>query len=301
MIVFWAIIATAAAVILAVLFMFYRRQVKMTCRQLVFIKSHKTNLRLTAGLPYRELNELVDGINEIMDISRKIETNSRQSETQLKETITNLSHDIRTPLTSLDGYFQLLLQSSSEEERKRYIGIIQTRIHSLKDMLEELFTFTKLQDSAYELAMERIDFSGCVYDILFSFYEDFQKKGIEPHTDFCDGHLYIDGNKEGIRRVVQNLMKNTLEHGGTEISFVLFQKEGFAGFQCINRVSNAEEIDMQQVFQRFYKADRARTHSSTGLGLSIAKGLVDKMGGTISADLQEDVFSVTIQFPVIQA
>lgn len=297
--IFWAIAATVVAVIFIILFILYRRQVRKTCCQLAFLKSHQTNLRLTSGLPFRELDELVDGMNEIIDLSREIQQNSRQSESHLKETVTNLSHDIRTPLTSLDGYFQLLLKSESEEERQRYIAIIQTRIGSLKDMLEELFTYTRLQDDGYELELKPLDFGACVYSTVFSFYEDFQKKGIEPHTDFCDGHLLISGNEEAIRRAVQNLIKNALEHGGTQISFVLFRKDGFAGFQCSNRVTNGEKIDIGQVFQRFYKADSARTHTSAGLGLAIARGLVEKMGGTIAAELKDDIFIVTLQFPCI--
>ena len=293
----WAIAATAAAVIFILLFILYRRQVRKTCCQLAFLKSHRTNLRLTSGLPFRELDELVDGVNEILDLSREIQQNTRQSEAHLKETITNLSHDIRTPLTSLDGYFQLLVGSESEEERQRYSAVIQSRIGSLKDMLEELFTYTRLQDPGYELELEPLDFGACVYDTLFSFYEEFKEKGIEPRTEFCDGHLRIRGNGEAIRRSIQNLVKNALEHGGGYISFSLFQKPGSVCFRCENQVENPEEIDMEQVFSRFYKADSARTHTSAGLGLAIARGLVEKMGGTITGELKGELFSVTMEFP----
>lgn len=296
--VLWAIVVTAVAAILIILFMLYRRQVKKTCRQLAFLKSHKTNLRLTSELPFPELNELVDGVNSIVDLSRKIQQDTQHSEAHLKETITNLSHDIRTPLTSMDGYFQLLLQSNSEEERQRYISIIQTRIGSLKDMLEELFTYTKLQDSDYQLEVEILDFGKCVYGTVFSFYEEFQKKGIEPYTDFCDGHLFITGNEEAIRRAIQNLIKNALVHGHTQISLELFQENVFAGFRCSNDVENPDEIDISQVFSRFYKANSARTYASTGLGLSIAKDLVERMGGSIAARLKGRFFVVEVLFPI---
>ena len=172
----WAIIATVVAAITILILIVYRRQVKMTCRQLAFLKEHQTNLRLTSDLPLKELNELVDGINDILDLSREIRKSAQQSEDSLKETITNLSHDIRTPLTSMDGYFQLLVQSDSEEERQHYIAVIQNRITSLKDMLEELFTYTKLQNESYELAVESLDFGKCVFDTVFSFYDEFHHK-----------------------------------------------------------------------------------------------------------------------------
>lgn len=294
----WAIIATAIAIITTFIFFAYRRQVQKACRQLAFLKNHQTNLRLTSDLPFHELNELVDGINDILDLSREIKKTAQQSEYSLKETITNLSHDIRTPLTSMDGYFQLLTQSQSEEERQHYIAVIQSRIVSLKDMLEELFTYTKLQNETYELEVEPLDFGKSVFDTVFSFYGEFQRKGIEPQIDFCDGHLPILGNPEAIRRALQNIIKNALEHGQKQISFNLSADDKQAVFRCRNDVKNPDEIDMSQVFSRFYKADSARSSASTGLGLSIAKGLIDRMGGMITADLNGSTFSIEISFSI---
>lgn len=294
--VIWASGATAAAVILIVILILYRRQVRKTGRQLEFLKDRRTNLRLTSDLPLKEFNELIDGINEVIDQSREVRESAQHNEMQLKETITNLSHDIRTPLTSLDGYFQLLQQSDSEEERRKYVGIIQSRISSLKEMLEELFTYTRLQDADYELETELIDFGKCVYDTVFSFYDECQNRGIEPQVDFCGGHLFVRGNEEAVRRALQNLIRNALVHGHKGISLELFEENGKAVFRCSNDVAHPEEIDIERVFSRFYKADSARTHTSTGLGLSIAKGLVERMDGEIRAELEGERFVVEILF-----
>lgn len=294
----WAVAATAAAACFLLLLTLYRRQVKKTCRQLAFLQAHTTNLRLTGGLPFPEWDQLVEGVNAVLDQAQAVQRAARQEESALKEAITNLSHDIRTPLTSLDGYFQLLLQSPSAEERQRYCTIIQGRIASLTDLLEALFTYARLQDPEAPLERERIDFAAWVCDTVFSFYEDFQARGIQPAVDFCDGHLWIQGNGEALRRTVQNLVKNALEHGDGAIAFSLFQGEGAAGFRCANRVAHPEEVDPDQVFRRFYKADPARTRASTGLGLAIARGLTEAMGGTITAALEGDTFSVTVTFPL---
>ena len=277
--VLWAVAATVVAACSLLILILYRRQVKKTCRQLAFLREHTTNLRLTGGLPFSEWEELVDGVNAILDQAREGRRTAQREEAALKEAITHLSHDIRTPLTSLDGYFQLLLQSPSAEEQQRYSAVIQSRIASLRDMLEELFTYARLQDKEAPLALEPVDFAACVYDTVFAFYEDFQAKGLTPQADFCDGHLWVQGNGEALRRTVQNLVKNALEHGGREIAFALFQRDGAAGFRCTNQVDRPEEIDVHQVFRRFYKADAARTHTSTGLGLAIAQGLTERMGG----------------------
>lgn len=144
--VLWAVAATVVAACSLLILILYRRQVKKTCRQLAFLREHTTNLRLTGGLPFSEWEELVDGVNAILDQAREGRRTAQREEAALKEAITHLSHDIRTPLTSLDGYFQLLLQSPSAEEQQRYSAVIQSRIASLRDMLEELFTYARLQD-----------------------------------------------------------------------------------------------------------------------------------------------------------
>lgn len=293
----WAVIATILAGALLVLLLVYRRQVKSACRQLAFLKKRKTNLRLSTTLPFPELNKLSDGINEILDRSREIERTVRTGDQQLRETITNLSHDIRTPLTSLDGYFQLLAQSESEEDRRRYIAIIQGRIASLNEMLEELFTYAKLQNENYELSLEQIDLSKCVTDTLFSFYEELNQRGITPDISLCEKRVWIQANGEAVRRVLQNILKNALEHGRSRIRVRLDSAEKRAVFTCANDVSDAGKIDIERVFSRFYKADSARTHTSTGLGLSIAKGLTERMGGQIAARLQEKQFTIEISFP----
>ena len=292
----WASAATAAAVILVVILVFYRRQIRKIGRKLEFLKDNRTNLRLTSDLPLGETNELIDGINAVLDESREIRERARRSETQLKETITNLSHDIRTPLTSLDGYFQLLQQSDSEEERKKYVEIIQSRISSLKEMLEELFTYARLQDADYTLETGRIDFGKCVCDTVFAFYDEFQRRGIDPKVDFCGGHLFVRANEEAVRRALQNLIRNALVHGHTGLSLELVHENGKAVFRCSNDVEHPEEIDIGRVFGRFYKADSARTHTSTGLGLSIAQELVERMGGEIYAKLEGGRFIVEMIF-----
>ena len=180
--VLWAVAATVVAACSLLILILYRRQVKKTCRQLAFLREHTTNLRLTGGLPFSEWEELVDGVNAILDQAREGRRTAQREEAALKEAITHLSHDIRTPLTSLDGYFQLLLQSPSAEEQQRYSAVIQSRIASLRDMLEELFTYARLQDKEAPLALEPVDFAACVYDTVFAFYEDFQAKGLTPQA-----------------------------------------------------------------------------------------------------------------------
>lgn len=298
------IVLSILCLIFIILFIAQGRQIRKICRQLAFLKNENTNMKLTFDSPFREINELTEELNGIIEKSRENELRSNRRDDELRKTITDLSHDIRTPLTSLDGYFQLLLQAESDEEKLRYAEIIQTRISSLKDILDELFTYTKLQNAEYELALESVDLSRVVCDSALLFYRELTERGIEPNIDIPDETITVNGNEEALKRVFRNIIKNALEHGKTEesgtaeIIIRLKEANGTAVFSCSNSVDSAQEIDVSRVFERFYKSDSARTHISTGLGLSIAKELAQRMGGTAKAELSGDMFTVAVELPV---
>jgi signal transduction histidine kinase len=292
----WAISATALSVAILLLFIAYRRQVQSTCRHLAFMRKHKTNLRLHSNLPFSELYALEDNINELVGSAETLRLKAERNERHLKDAITNISHDIRTPLTSLDGFFQLLKNADSEEERDQCVDVIQNRINNLKYMLEELFTYTKLQNEDYQLQMEPVDFMQCVSSALIAFYNEFQDKGIDVQTEFTDERITVNCNPEAVQRIVQNVLKNVLDHGSKAVKVALKREKEKVVFTCANQVENADSIDTTQLFTRFYKADPARTHSSTGLGLAIAKGLAERMNGGMSAAVEGDWFAVEVWF-----
>ncbi len=294
----WAIAATLLSIALAITFTAYRRQVKNTCRHLAFMEKNKTNLRLRGELDFRELNELADSVNQLLDDSDRLKHEVLQSGQELKDAITSISHDIRTPLTSLDGYFHLLSEAQTDEEREQYISVIRGRIDTLSCMLEELFTYTKLQNEQYSITLSKIDIKKCVLDTLFSFYNDIEERGITPEIDICEERVSIIGNTEAMGRIVQNIVKNALEHGSGELRISFGRSDGNVVFVCENSVDSPESIDISQVFRRFYRSDEARTKSSTGLGLAIAKGLAEKQGGTLTADLDGNMFRITAKFPL---
>lgn len=297
----WILMITAAcmAIGLAVagsIAIRYRRQVKNICRQLQFIKNHQTNMKISADGRYFGLEVLADEINGLLLETEEKRRAVERQETVIKETITNLSHDIRTPLTSLDGYVQLMEESDSKEEQTRYVGIIRRRIEALRLILDELFLYAKLQDNAYLPVMECVELNRIVYDTVFSFYEDCKARGLEPQVSVCDERVRTYGNEIMIGRMLQNMIKNSLEHGKKDVCIQLTAEEKKIIFSCENKVENAEQIEIDRVFERFYRADSARANSSTGLGLSIARSLAEKMGAEVSASLEGSRFKVTVVF-----
>ena len=198
-----------------------------------------------------------------------------RKEREISETYTNLSHDIRTPLTSLDGYFQLLEKSANESDKSRYLSIIQERIESLKNMLEELFTYTKLQNEEYEVKLEKVNLNQILKDTIFSYYDYWMEYKMEPQFDISEESIWVRGNTQALQRVIRNVIKNGLDHGEKEMRISL-HKENHQAVLCIqNQVQGTQKIDVDRLFERFYKAesvDRIRQ----GLGFPLQKDLCRK-------------------------
>lgn len=286
-------------IITTIQYLRYRRQIRNICRQMSFMEKQETNRMITTDCSGKEILELAEHINYLNDLRKHQVREYKLKDERLKEAITNLSHDIRTPLTSLNGYFQLMQDSDNEAERDHYGKIIEGRIDSLQNLLEELFTYTKLQNDSYELDMEKVNITRIVCENFFSFYEEFKTRNITPRVQVDDSAAWVMCNQTAVGRIIHNIIKNALSHGKDEIELQIKQENEKFIFICKNKVENPEEIDMNQVFTRFYRADSARRGVSTGLGLAIAKELTECMKGEITAELERDVFSIRIEFQTI--
>ena len=274
----------------------YQRQVKDICRQLAFLMKHDSNMLIHREFGLGGIGMLSDRLNDLLELRRKEKRYYQEKETLIADTYTNLSHDIRTPLTSLDGYFQLMEACENVEEQRRYLNIIHERIHSLNEMLEELFMFTKLKNESYRLELTSCCINRILKETVFSYYDEWVRREIQPDIQITEEQLYIDGNKQGLSRIIQNVIKNGLDHGEKKIRIVLKREQNQAVLRISNQVTASEQIDIEHVFDRFYKADAARSKTSTGLGLSIAREFVRRMNGEIGAKIEENEFIVEMRF-----
>ena len=274
----------------------YQRQVKDICRQLAFLMKHDSNMLIHREFDLGGIGMLSDRLNDLLELRRKEKQYYQEKETLIADTYTNLSHDIRTPLTSLDGYFQLMEACENVEEQRRYLNIIHERIHSLNEMLEELFMFTKLKNESYRLELTSCCINRILKETVFSYYDDWVRREIQPDIQITEELLSIAGNKQGLHRVIQNVIKNGLDHGEKKIRIVLKREQNQAVLRISNQVTASEQIDIEHVFDRFYKADAARSKTSTGLGLSIAREFVRRMNGEIGAKIEENEFIVEMRF-----
>lgn len=281
--------------ILLTKYFLYRRQILDICRQLEFIKNHETNKRMQTTATTPEILALARHLDQIYDGQDAYRNNLKSKDRRMKEMLVNVSHDIRTPLTSLKGYFQLLLLEEDAGKRDRYADIIQEKLDELTMLLDELFTYTKLQNEEYTLEMGQENFTELVLQTLFSFHEGLKKQGITPQMDIEDTPYFVVCSPSAVKRVLANIIRNAMLHGNGQIVIRYYTQGESVCFTCANTLLSPDSIDMTQIFERFYKADTARSRQSSGLGLSIAKGFVDKMGGQIEAELDGNWFLVRLK------
>lgn len=292
-------VLTGIVIIQLIVLWKYQRQVKDICRQLSFLMEHDSNVLISREFDLGGIGNLSDRLNELLALRRKEKQHYQEKEALIADTYTNLSHDIRTPLTSLDGYFQLMEDCDNVEDQRRYLSIIHERIQSLNEMLEELFTFTKLKNESYHLELMPCCINRILKETVFSYYDEWVRLDIQPAIQITEEQIYIQGNQPGLHRIIQNVIKNGLDHGEKKISILLERDQNRAVLKISNQVTHPEEINTDQVFERFYKGDSARSRTSTGLGLSIAKELVKRMNGEIEAKIEKNEFMIAISFPIL--
>ncbi|KAJ49118.1 signal transduction histidine kinase [Clostridium tetanomorphum] len=271
-------------------------QIKSLINQLTDINENKTHSKLTIGLLNKKIEKLTLKINEIIQLKKQSEGSKIKLERDLRKTIANISHDLRTPLTSIIGYIQFLkLDNISEAEKNEYVVIAEKRAKSLENLLNDFYELSLIESMDYELQSEKININRIVEEVVLGKYADFMNKGINPTVEIPKENVYILGDAKAFERIIENLLGNTVKYAKDRVSISLQVEKNKTFIKVSNNVDNISKEDVQKVFDRFYMADKTRNGKGTGLGLSIAKGLIEKMNGQISASLKGDEFTIIME------
>ena len=209
---------------------------------------------------------------------------------ELKEAVTNISHDLRTPLTAICGYLELLEAEDVTENTKRYLGQIRGRAEALKALTGELFRYSVIS-SVSDPNYENVNACSVLESTLLSFYGAFEQRNITPQVSVPEEAVWRRLDIAALSRIFENIIGNALKYSDGDF-YVTMDKTGKITFS--NTSSALSSVDVGKLFDRFYTVDSAR--KTTGLGLSIAKLLTERMGGTISAEYKESKISIVISF-----
>lgn len=251
-----------------------------------------SNAELTSSVRTKPFLSLCRAINRRLQAAREGRDAAQKQERELKYTIASVSHDIRTPLTGAAGYLQLAQTTGDAEKRASYLAIIRDRLHDLEQLLDELFLYTRLSSAEVELTVAPVEAYPALCESLAGFFEVFQAQGAEPQIDFPQEDLRVQASPEALRRIFRNLTANALHHGCGGVTVT--QREHRIAFS--NRVPDPAALHPEHLFDRFYRADKARHGTGAGLGLAIVRQLMEKLGGTAQAALEGDLLTITLTF-----
>jgi signal transduction histidine kinase len=203
--------------------------------------------------------------------------------------VTNISHDLRTPLTAICGYLDLLEREEKSQSVERYLSQIKNRMEALKALTEELFRYSVVT-SSQELKLERLDVVRALEESLLSFYGVMQEKNIQPEIHLPENPIYRNLDAAALNRIFSNIISNAVKYSDGDFS-VTMKDDGAITFTNTARQLNA--VTVGRLFDRFYTVEASR--NSTGLGLSIAKFLTERLGGSLEAAYQAEQLHITIK------
>ena len=276
---------------------YVEKQIKSLTKQLTDINENKRDKSITIGLLNKNIESLAQEINDAIEIRRQSEADKIKTENNLRQTIADMSHDLRTPLTSIIGYIQLMeLDNIDENEKKEYINIAGQRAKALESLLNDFYELSLIESMDYEINLKKLNITKVLQEDVLGRYADFAGMGIKPDIEIPDENIYIIADEKCIERVIENLLSNSIKYAKDKVNIVLKSEKDAAMLKISNTASNLTDQDAEKIFDRFYMADKTRSGNGTGLGLSIVKGLVEKMNGTVSADLKDNVLSIYCRF-----
>lgn len=259
-----------------------RSRIQETLHTLEDIIAGNENRRIHVGAK-ESIAPLIFKINELVDSYQKVQVQQLRTEKARKQLLSNLSHDVRTPLTSVLGYLDALYEGKAGHEADEYLQIARNKAYSLKEYMDELFTIAQLDADEMQLVSEPIDLYELLRSELIGFIPILQQANIELQVDMPDDESYIVGDPHAVKRILSNLLQNAMRYGkdGRFIGVTAWTDEAYVHFEVWDKGTGlaAEEID--KAFDRLYKVDSSRSTKGHGLGLAIAKDLVQKMNGAI--------------------
>lgn len=288
----WIICGVLAVVvvILAIKIRIMQKSMDEICSCLSEHLSSDTNRLITVSSSDKHVRRLASEIARQLAELRRQRRQYTNGDRELKEAVTNISHDLRTPLTAICGYLELLESEEMTDNTRRYVEQIANRTEALKALTEELFRYSVIS-SVSDLSYEKVNVGRVLEDTLISFYGAFEQKNITPNISLPDSAIVRSLDKSALSRIFGNIVSNAVKYSDGDFAATMTDT-GEITFS--NTASELSSVDVGKLFDRFYTVDSARR--STGLGLSIAKLLTERMGGCISADYKGNTLSITLSF-----
>lgn len=245
-------------------------------------------------------DEFIGEVNRLMEQINQQTIEFKQAIDENKRMVSSISHDFRTPLTSMLGYVQLMKQKNQDPENQKYLSIIEERTQLLGNLVEDFYTLSLLNSEESGQDIEWLNPIILVQEQLATYYEE-----LETHFNHIDIQLdthaiWTELSKNDFQRLMSNLIKNAIQHGTESFKVFLMMLNDQAIFYFENKVTHPEKIEVDNLFERMYQADESRSNHSSGLGLAIALKIAEQAGMALSARLNGNTLSFVLEMTIVK-
>ena len=286
--------------ILVIMLIRLRFALRDLSRQISDLSTKQTNQLVRNTHGQKMLNPLINSINDEMRSLRESMIRTERTDRQIRESLTEISHDLRTPLTAASGYTGMLKNMElTDEEKLRYLNVIEERFETSRELVDQLFYYTRLESDSLGWNEETVDIRKVLSSVLAMYYGDFEKKQFDVDVQIEEKVMPVLGDEDAVKRIFSNILSNGLSHGEGDFRITLSESSRENGFlfSFSNRATEITEEEAAHLFDRFFTKDTARSSSHTGLGLTIAKTLTEKMHGHCEAEIQKNMLTISIFLP----
>lgn len=263
-------------------------ELKNITRELKEITEKDTNLLLSTSSGDKSIKILVDSLNKELKKLLSLKREYTKGIFDVKKSAENIAHDIRTPLTVIKGYVDLLEKEELSEEGRKYLEIIKGRVDYMKEMIDELFLSLSMKSRGV-LNLSNIDAKSILEEALVSYYNEFKKKGMSPSLMTPNEKVIIKADSKALYRAYSNIISNALKYGEGEFKVEMDEK-GNTIFS--NLAPNMDSVEANKLLDRYYTISDAK--ASSGIGLSISKEILQEMGGELKVKLENNRLYISI-------
>ena len=284
------IILIALVLFLSVKLFLLKKEMRRVAREM---KENEDRRHMNINLVDGDLQKMISEVNTLYEEILKIKTETMKEEDRIKESVSMISHDMRTPLTSIIGYLQVAEKSEDAEEKKQNIEIALERAKYLNRLVNDFFEISLIDSEQVEMNIENVNLCEIICEEILAESPEIDRKGIQPVFEQSEENIFVNADKKKLIRVIQNLISNAVKYSEKKLEFNIESKDdGYINLRIIS--DSVSKIDTDRIFDRFVKGDSARSNGGAGLGLYICKSFIQMMGGDIRAEQDESGFVILL-------
>ena len=292
------VLLAVVCTVLAVHLISLKNEMRKIKKELQMTRDKGYNRQLTVSLIDKDFSALATEMNKNLDYQKRLKLESERAERNLKQSVSDIAHDLRTPLTVIKGNLQMLEREEKLSERGMgYLRVCGEKSDAMKQMADDFFELSVLESDITEIALYKVNITNLLMQFIADNEAVIRSCRLTPEIIFPEKTVFAKADEQLMMRMLSNLLNNIVKYAESEFAIALETTENKCRITFSNPVNN-ENIDVEHLFDRSYRADKARQGTSAGLGLYIVKLLAEKQGAAVSAELKDNVLKISISLNI---